>query len=238
MRRLALDLVSTFWSVFHRRRTFGRRPRSAAALVVALGSGVWALGVPVGSAHAVPVVYSFTTPFPDAINLGLSPSESVTFQYGFDTATPDLSASLALGLYELQSLSITLGGFTTTLTNPGPTQSAIVIAQDNAIDAYSVTTGLTGAVFSGLINGFQLQYARFSLSAGVTTSWTDDSLVLSTGVLNALGNRAVELTFVEGPLGSNVFSTGPYSVTVVPEPSMALLMALGLAALASRRGAR
>ena len=58
----------------------------------------------------------------------------------------------------------------------------------------------------------------------------DQNLILNFGTADALGHIAV------GPTGDAIpFQNASYALTVIPEPGTALLMGLGLAALATRR---
>ncbi|MGA2797536.1 MAG: PEP-CTERM sorting domain-containing protein, partial [Thermoguttaceae bacterium] len=158
--------------------------------------------------------------------------------YGFDSATPDIYSGTNLGGYELQSLNISLGGYTTTLTNPGYPSGVILVGDNNSLDSYGVVFVNGGPIFSGLINGWQLQSGDFSISSGNTTAWSNDSLILSTSLLNSLPYSSLSLTFVGAPdtvrhpgqFGGQ-FTTTPFSITVVPEPSTFVLLGAGTLSL-------
>lgn len=218
------------------RCSLGARVQSLAWILVALVVGA-------SDAGALSVAYEYTG-YLDASPIGLGVNEAVHIRYGFDTTTADLNPSPSSGRYELQSLSVTVGAFTATLTNPGPSQSVLTILDNsNGIDAYSVATNPVGSSFSGLLNGFQLQSAGFTVSDGVSTTWSGDSLVLNASLLNALTYTSMQLVFAQGTLASTppAVPSGfqllprPFSITSVPEPSSGLLIVIGLVALAAGR---
>lgn len=220
----------------------GGQSRALRNLQLSLGGLILAFALPATNAHAVPVLYQYTG-FLNAAPIGLSSNEAVVIQYGFDTSTADIdNTSPFKGRYEIQSLNITMGGYTTTLTNPGPSQSQIVVTNDaptptGPFDAYVVAVNPAGSVFSGLVNGFQLEAASFLVTDGIggDTVWSDDSLVLSTSLLNSLTLGSLGLVFtgitLDATIG-NSLKPIPFSIAVIPEPSTGLLMALGLVGLA------
>jgi PEP-CTERM motif len=217
----------------------GGRSRALRNLYLSLGGLTLALALSATNAHAVPVLYEYTG-FINAVPIGLGVNETVVIRYGFDTSTPNAGN----GLYELQSLNVTMGGFTTTLTNAGLSQSIIRIfnrvpGPAPAFDVYAVGVNSVGSVFSGLVNGFHLEAGSFLVTAGQgIDTWSDESLILSTSLLNSLTQGSLRLVFTGITLDAtpfNSFQPISFSIAVVPEPSTGLLMALGLVGLVGVR---
>jgi hypothetical protein len=172
----------------------------------------------------------------NATSIGLGANAPIAFRYEFDNATVDRNGSIKLGLYELTSLSITLDGQSTYLTNPGYPQGRISISDNGQLDGYSVQALDGGPSFSGPINGYTLRSGGFGLSSISLTSWDSDALITSLEVLNGQRYSSVFLRFNGAEvtrLGTNGFGDDftPYKVSVissVPEPTSLALCFAGI----------
>jgi hypothetical protein len=113
------------------------------------------------------------------------------------------------------------------LTNPQPVRTSLFagasLASSNGNG--NLDLGINGNLISDGDVHFRVTYR---LTTNIPN--LNQNLILSFGTDSALGHPAI------GPDGSEIpFQNATYALTVIPEPGTALLMGLGLAALATRR---
>jgi uncharacterized repeat protein (TIGR01451 family) len=112
------------------------------------------------------------------------------------------------------------------LINPQPVRTSLFAGASltSSNGNASQDTGINGELIANGDVHFRVTYVLANLRGN------SQNLVLNFGTDASLGHIAV------GPTGEEIpFNNASYALTVIPEPGTALLMGLGLAALATRR---
>ena len=182
------------------------------------------------TANAVPITFEFT-----ATVTGVNPSgygdfqvgQAVTGSYTFDSLTSDSDGSTSRGFYDGPGiLSFDVGGV---YAGSGGQFGRIEITiTDSGSDGYGVTSRIPTAP---TINGVALGLAEILLVDSTGTAFGNDSLPLGPPPLNNFDSALFQLTFQD----FSTVNASITSLTLVPEPSTALLWGLGLFGLAARR---
>lgn len=231
---------------------------AAAALLFAVPTAASALGIQivnVSSTGATPTFLNngdeitFDLRLENPTNVSVNGLDVVVSGYDVGNTTNNISSGLGL-----VGGSVATGAFNTILPDPGEgnrnglenlVTSPVNVWAPSAQFPQPVRTQLFGGIDlashtgSGLLDRgiadgstgagdvhFRVTYRLNTLGIGAAAQ----NLVLSFGTLTQFGHVAI------GPGGAEIpFENATFALTIVPEPGTALLMGLGLAALASRR---
>ncbi len=231
---------------------------AAAAVLFAVPTAASALGIElvnVSSTGSTPTFLNngdeitFDLRLVNPTNVAVNGLDVVVSGYDIGNTTDNISSGL-----QLVGGSVAIGVLNTSLPAPGDGNlngleniltAPVNVWAPNAQNPQPVRTQLFGGIDlsshsgNGLLDRgiadqstgagdvhFRVTYRLNTLGIGAAAQ----NLTLSFGTLEAFGHVAI------GPGGAEIpFSNASFALTIVPEPGTALLMGLGLAALATRR---
>jgi len=182
-----------------------------------------ATGAPINGLDVV--VTGFDTPgTTNAISSGLQLVGGQVATSAFNTQLPDPGEPSFNGLENIRTAPVNIWALS--LSSPQAVRTSLFAGVD------TVSRVGNGNFDPGVGGGATLTDIHFRVTYRlvVNNSGPSQNLVLNFGIDESLGHIAV------GPGGATIpFQNATYGLTVIPEPGTALLMGLGLAALATRR---
>ena len=212
---------------------------SALAFTAILAAAALSNAAPVTLQISGTITDGTATTTPDlAATASVGTSVVVTLTY--DDATPDASPNPSSGLYRdsITSLDAQLPTYSASLDPTSSAANLINIRDDSPVDYAVLRAPTTGAPLGSFVLGQVFLGGLLGGGVGSTTLFSGDALepfdaALFETVLQSAASPGGRLSFFEvGGFGFRTANFSIDSVTAIPEPSTALLLAVGLGLLA------